>query len=165
MKKAKLIIYVLIAIFLMTGCNNKKENIDDNQDKKDTLQTISIERKLNCKDELTLYYTDSSNNKYYTMCLNRIILKYNEKEIELKDALGENLEIMDEVINKLTIKDVIYDGGTKLYEDNENIGFKVIKCNSMYTDLESEMVVKYNNDYYFGDENLEYKDGYCKYEN
>lgn len=164
MKSIKLIICILLIIFFITGCNKKKRDINSSKEKKDTLQSISIEKDIDCKDELNLYYTDLENNKYYTVCLSKIILKYDDKEVELKEALDKDLRIIGEVLNKLKTADVIYDGGTTIYKDNENIDFIVIKCNSMYTDLEGEMTVKYNKDYYFGDKNLEYKDEYCKFE-
>lgn len=79
---------------------------------------------------------------------------------------------MNKVLDKLTIKDVAYDGGTTIYKDFaysnidysdiSNTGLTIIKCNAMYNELnEGKLTTQYNKDYYIGDLSLEYEDGYC----
>lgn len=153
----KIIIILLIALSL-TGCQSK------NEIKEDKFKTIFIEKKENCDNERSLYYTDNNVN-YYTVCLNKITLKYDNSEIELKDAIKKDTKILDEIKKRLTITDVIYDGGTTIYKDfgysevvyseMGNVGFTMISCNAM----NSKYANGYNKDYYFGG-SIEY-DGYC----
>jgi hypothetical protein len=158
----------MIGVFL-TGCQEKNIDKVKNNDKKDSFQSIYIKKDNDCDKRLELYYTDSNNVKYYSMCLTEMILKFNEKEMNLKEALKNDTAIMDEIVDKLTITGVAMDGGTTIYKDfgyskvaySElgNTGFTIIKCNAMHS--EGQSTVQYNKDYYFGDLTLKYEEGYC----
>lgn len=161
-RNIRIVIYALISLLLLVGCNKKNNNQES------ILESIFIEKNFECNKELELYYTDSNDVKYYTMCLNKIILKFNNKEIELKEELKNNKEIMNEIINKLTQTDLLYDGGTSIYKDFGysnvayssfgNTSFTIIKCNAKYNEGN---VITYNKDYYFGDSILDYENDYC----
>lgn len=162
----KIIIYILVSLLCVTGC---QDNVIKNDDSNE-IESISIEKKDNCDNDLELYYKDSMGIKYYVACLSKIKFIYSDKEVELKDVIKQDSKILDEVINKLKLSDVLYDGGTKIYKNssysnfvNSNNGFTVIKCNAMHNETleDGTMIVDYNNDYYFGDSSLEFKDGYC----
>lgn len=162
----KIIICILVSLLCVTGCqNNVSKNNDSNE-----IESIFIEKKDNCDNDLELYYKDSMGIKYYGVCLSKIKLIYSDKEVELKDVIKQDSKILDEVINKLKLSDVLYDGGTKIYKTpsysnfvNSNNGFTVIKCNAMHNETleDGTMIVNSNNDYYFGNSSLEFKDGYC----
>jgi hypothetical protein len=169
-KNTKLIMLIIMIVIFLTGCQEK--NISKEKDAKDSLQSIYIKKDPNCNKELDLYYTDSNNIKYYSMCLTEIILKFNNKEIDLKEKLENDPTIMDEITNKLTITGVAMDGDTTIYKDFGysqvaysdlgNTGFTIIKCNAMNSIFdEGQATIQYNKDYYFGDLTLEYEEGYC----
>ena len=166
MKNINLIEFFLLVMVLLSGCSSS------NNHKKDTFQSIYIKKDENCNKEVKLYYTDSKDVNYYTMCLSEIILKFENKEMELKEALNTDSTIMNDIINKLTQTDLLYDGGTSIYKDFGfsnvaysdfgNTGFTIIKCNAMYNETNTnQMITKHNKDYYFGDLSLEYEEGYC----
>ncbi|MDD2518819.1 MAG: hypothetical protein PHG18_02910 [Bacilli bacterium] len=174
-KNIKLIICIMITGFLLTGCQEKNTDKEKDYDKKDSLQSLFIDRDYDCNKAFEesyyakLYHTDSNNVKYYSVCLNEITLKFNSNEITLKKALEDNPNIMDEIINKLTQTDLLYDGGTAIYKElgysnfaysnMGNTGFTVIKCNAMQGSVTENL--PNNKDYYFGDLDLEYEEGYC----
>lgn len=167
-KKKKLIVCILMIIIFLTGCQEKNTD-KENNNKTSLFQSIYIKKNDNCNNEIELYYTDYNNVKYYSMCINEITLKFDDKEISLKEALESNPIIMDEIVNKLTITDAIMDGGTTIYKDfgysqvaySElgNTGFAIIKCNAIQGSVFESL--PNNKDYYFGDLSLEYKEGYC----
>ena len=160
----KIFIFVLLILFV-SGCNKNYDNTNE-----DTLNSILLKKDFDCKDELSLYYTDANERKYYTVCLTEIILKYNNKEIVLKDELEKNPQVMDIILNNLTQIDIANDGGTTVYRDFGYSGFSdtaftIIKCNAMKSITEDgnfKDEITYNKDFYFGDVNLEYKEGYCQ---
>ena len=79
-------IFILMSLLLLSGCQSK------NTYKEDTFQSVYIKKDENCNKEVKLYYTDSKDVNYYTMCLTEIILKFENKELELKEALKNDLE-------------------------------------------------------------------------
>lgn len=168
-KNIKLIMCVITIVIFLTGCQEKNINKEKDNSKVDSFQSIYIEKDNNCNKELRVYYTDSNNVKYYSMCLNEITIKFNDKDISLKDALESDLTIMDTILNKLTVTDTIMDGGTTIYKDfgysqvaySElgNTGFTIIKCNTKQGSFTENL--PNNKDYYFGDLSLEYEEGYC----
>lgn len=171
-KRINLIMCILMMGIFLTGCQQKNTDKERENNKKDSFQSIYIEKIDNCNKELELYYTDSSNVKYYSMCINEIILKFSDKEISLKKALANDPTILDTVVRKLTLTDTIMDGGTTIYKDfgysevvySElgNTGFTIIKCNAKQGSVTENL--PNNKDYYFGDLNLEYENGYCSKE-
>lgn len=168
-KNIKLIMCVLMIGIFLTGCQEKDIDKEKDNNKTDSFQSIYIEKNDNCNKELEVYYTDSSNVKYYSMCLNEITLKFNNKDISLKKALENDSTIMDTIVKKLTLIDTIMDGGTAIYKDfgysevaySElgNTGFTIIKCNAKQGSVTENL--PNNKDYYFGDLSLEYEEGYC----
>ena len=164
----KVVLYIVLPLLFLTGC---QENIDKNNKVSSELQSIVVEKNDNCNNDLELYYKDSNNINYYTMCLSKITLVYNDKEIELKEAIKQDSNVFDDIISKLKLKDVLYDGGTKIYKNylssdfikSSDDGFSLIKCNAMNSEYleDGTMNINYNNDYYFGDYNFEFEEGYC----
>ncbi len=163
-KNIKLVIIILTILVLLTSCQEKSDA--------DSFNSIYIKKDPDCNKEAELYYTDSNNIKYYSVCLNEMTLKFDNKEISLKEALENDSAIMNQIINKLTKVDVAMDGGTTIYKDfgysnvvySEfgNTGFTIIKCNAMQDSNLDQSSKNFNQDYYLGDLTLEYEENYCK---
>ena len=129
--------------------------------------TIKTENTKDCNQEATLYY-EKEDYKIYTYCIDSMKIIKDDKEIELKDYLADNENVIAEIIKELETKDTLNDGGTVIYEaDTEseftNQGLTIIKCHKISSGTNEEEVT-YNNDIYIGPKGMEYQESYCKIE-
>lgn len=125
----------------------------------DYAYTIDTVKAKNCHREPKLYYEMADKN-IYTYCLDSIIIDDGHDKFELKDYIGKNSNVVEEIINTLTSVEIYKDGGTTVYRDMEpseftKNGLTVIKCNKMLTDN------SVNNDIYFGPMSMEFIDDFC----
>lgn len=138
MKKIILTLALGFVLLALTGCTNTNKDIS----------SISYNPLDNCNSKPKLLTTHNDLN-VYTYCLNEVKVEVNEKEIELESYLKDNNDSIDKIINILSLKDVIYDGGTKIYKGND---ITLIKCNTLDG----------NKDVYIGDYTMKYKANFCK---
>ena len=81
--------------------------------------------KLNCKNEYDTYY-DKEDVSIYTICIDNILLKDNNKLYQLKDVLSVDLNVMDLLISKLDFN-TSFDDGSSVYKNNN---LTILKCNT-----------------------------------
>lgn len=117
---------------------------------------IVVYEKANCDREKELYYTDVRGNNYYTSCLNKIYVTFDNNQIELKEALNTNKITFNEIYKMVSKPPVLYyDGGSKVYEYGN---FSILRCNRL-ADLNSDG--KNNIDVIIGTKDLDINDDYC----
>lgn len=84
-------------------------------------------RPSNCNYEFKEYLT-LQDKKIFTICMDEVYLKENNKKITLKDYLKDNNNDIEEFINKLEHYTTLNDGGTKIYKNDD---ITLIKCNTL----------------------------------
>lgn len=97
-----------------------------------------------------LYYSDDDVN-YYIYNLDKIIVDYGDRKLDLNRALETKQITMDFILKYVKDNgrvDGYWDGGTIKYTNDD---FTVIKCKT----------IEGNNDYYFGPSDMKYKEGFC----
>lgn len=116
---------------------------------------FSLNSNNDCNGDLTEYYKDN-NRKIYLVCANEFYIKNlitDTEKLTFKEYIGTTFQTFDDSIKKLTDEldeiDSYDDGGTTIYKNND---ITVIKCNTLDG----------NKDIYIGDNNLTYKETYCK---
>ncbi len=150
MKKLILIIGLL---FLLTGC---KVSLKDDY-------KVEITNNKSCNNEIKEYYS-TNDQKIYTVCINKIILKDDKHKISLSKYLKQNdvnlnntmHELIDKIVGETSIVDgsatIYLDGGTTKYTNN---GYSIITCNTSDG----------NKDIYIATDKLQMKDnsvsGFC----
>lgn len=134
----KKIILGFILIISLSGCEKEITNIN--------YKTID-----ECSNKPELLLNDSEIN-IYTYCLNDMNVNVGETTLKLDEYISSNDNWFENIISKLDNVDTIYDGGTKIYK-GDNI--TVIKCNTLDG----------NKDVYIGNEDLEFKQNFCKNDN
>ena len=132
------IILLSILLISLTGCNKEITNISSN-----------INNNCIYKPEL---FMEQEDRNIYTYCLDDVKIKFNDKEKNLKDFIKTDEEAIDKIIGILEFKDVVYDGGSKIYK-GENV--TLIKCNTLDG----------NKDIYIGDQNMKFKENFCDNDN
>jgi len=113
---------------------------------------LVIDKKNNCIGNLDLYYTDSKGNNYYLYCLDKIIVDYGDRILDLDKALDRKQITMDfvyEQVKKNGSVDSYLDSESLKYSNND---FSLLMCKTSFG----------NNDYYFGPSNMQYMEGFCK---
>lgn len=138
--KKFLTIYIIILINMLMGCS-RNENI----------KNITFKDIDSCNNKPHLLISQN-NRKIYTYCIENIKVQINDNEINLKNYIIDNDNSIDRIIETLTLDDVYYDGGTKLYKNDD---FALISCNTLTG----------NNDIYIGNNNMKYKENFCKEDN
>lgn len=113
----------------------------------------------NCNNKASFYYT-LDNKKIYSYCLDSIQISNDGEFIELKNYLEQDENIVDEIINAITYKDSLFDGGTKIYKDGgtteyTNNGITIINCHTLDG----------NRDIYIGPKNMTMQSNFCKNNN
>lgn len=120
---------------------------------------IKTIEKLSCNNKAELYYTLEEKN-IYSYCLDSIQISTDGNFIELKDYIKDNKDVIDEIINAITYKDSLFDGGTKIYKDGgtteyTNNGITIINCHTLDG----------NRDIYIGSKNMTMQSNFCKNNN
>lgn len=131
----KISIFTLISIILLTGCNNKQNNLEI------TSTDIS-----NCHNPSLLL--TNNNQSIYTYCLDDLNIMINNKSTNLLDYLQSSTNNLDNLINNLELVSVLNDGGTGIYQGD----ITLIKCHTLSG----------NNDIYIGNKSMKYKESFCK---
>ena len=127
-----------ILLIGLSGCQNE-------------ITSISSNTNNTCNHKASLLI-EKDNRKIYTYCLNDTTIKLNNKEENLKTFIEENDDAIDRIIDTLELKDIVYDGGTKIYKGDD---ITLIKCNTLDG----------NEDVYIGDQNMEFKENFCDNDN
>lgn len=145
----KKIIFIILNIFLLSGCNTNtlpKEDMDE------TNSILYPKPSVTCNNEPKEYLT-IENRKIYLVCIDEIYLnKENNLDITLKHHLQNTYQTLDDSIKSLVsdIDDIemIKDGGTKIYKHQK---YMIITCNREQG----------NKNIYIGTNKLTFKDEYC----
>lgn len=153
MSKRQMLTSVIILLILCFLCIFIYNNAERDNDNKKSVALYVTETK-NCSDKLELYYTDSNGSNYYTYCLNSIVFDFGDRKLELKKALEMKQVSIGDILYKLEEQELYEDGGSILYRDNSkysDLGVSILKCQT----------VDGNRDYYIGNKNMTYSDGFC----
>ena len=138
--KEKSIKILILIIFVMTlsGCNNKITNVET--------------KRLNtCNNKPQLLLTKEDKN-VYTYCLEDTKINIDKKTYNLKEYIKNNDNAIEKIIATLKHFSTLYDGGTKIYKSDT---ITLVKCNT----------IEGNKDIYIGNENMEFKENFCKDDN
>ena len=151
----KKIIFLFITLLLLSGCNERNLPEEGTVQNNSNIKGFSLYfiPTTNCTNQVTEYLT-IENRKVYLVCVDEIYLKRdNTKDMTLKYHLQNVNQTLDDSIKEIVsdISDIEYlrDGGTKIYKHSE---YTIIICNTLDN----------NKDIYFGLNNLEYQEDYCK---
>lgn len=132
MKKIFMLCGILI---LLSGCERN--------------YSISFQNQNDCNKPQLLLTKNEKN--IYTYCLEKLKVKINKKEIELKNYIEDNDGAIDKIIKTLELEDILDDGGTQIYKGD----ITLIKCNTLDG----------NKDIYIGSKDLKFKQNFCKNNN
>ena len=121
-----------------SGCEKEKTN-------------ISYERLDDCNNKPALLLSSKDRN-IYTYCLDEMEVDIDDNRVKLDEYISNNDNWVEYLTSKLDNVDTLYDGGTKIYK-GDNI--TIIKCNTLDG----------NKDVYIGNEDLEFKQNFCKNDN
>lgn len=149
MSKKQILGIIVILIFLCFVCKFIYTEFKVDEAEKQTKLVITETDKSSVKFDL--YYTDDDVN-YYVYNLDKIIVDYGDRKLELNRALETKQITMDfvlEYVKNNGTTDSYWDGGTNKYSNSE---LSVLECKTLDG----------NSDYYFGPSNMEYKEGFCK---
>lgn len=117
--------------------------------------TIETKETDNCTNNSILYYADKD-IKIYTVCLDKIEIKENNKSTELKDYNQKNKNIVNTITNDLGYRGLYVDDTTRIFKDRNNNftnnGLTVYQCNTVNI-----------GDYYIGPKDLAFQNDFCTY--
>lgn len=102
----------------------------------------------NCNNMEYLYYIEENKSKIYTICLNKIEIRFKDETIDFYDALEQRKISMEKIKQQMT---EINSFNHKTYIDNSNIsnqGLKILECK--------------NKNYYIVPEKQEYNESLCQ---
>ena len=136
----KKIIYLILVLICITGCN-----------KNDSISDITFSNIDNCNKKPQLLLKKDNVN-IYTYCINDVMVTANKKQFNLKEYINSNENSIEKIIEALNKEDIAYDGGTTIYKGNN---ITLIKCNT----------VDGIKDIYIGDSNMKHKENFCKENN
>lgn len=135
MKKIVLTILLCgIMLLVITGCNLKNDF------------NIEYKNQNECTKPKLLLSKDDGN--IYTYCLENTTIEIKDKKIELKSYIEDNKNAINEIIGMLNLEDILMDGGTQIYKGD----ITLIKCNTLDG----------NKDIYIGNNNMKFKQNFCK---
>ena len=129
----KVIVGILI-ITIVTGCSSKNNF------------NIEYENQNECNKPKLLLSKDGRN--IYTYCIEKITIEMKDRKAELKSYIEDNSNAINEIINTLKLEDTLMDGGTQIYKGD----ITLIKCNTLDG----------NKDIYIGNDNMKFKQNFCK---
>ena len=102
-----------------------------------------------CNKPKLLLSNDGRN--IYTYCIENITIEMKDRKAELKSYIEDNSNAINEIINTLKLEDTLMDGGTQIYKGD----ITLIKCNTLDG----------NKDIYIGNNNMKFKQNFCKNNN
>lgn len=153
-----IIFITVISLFLLKKKENKKPNQNEGSNTpevEETKQNVTITgvSKENCTD-LKELYTEQGNIRFYTSCLDEIIYEDETGKSTLQEAMIKNKVTIDVLISKLKEQKVVTKISSVIYsgESEEIKNLSILKCNTNDGNV----------DYYFGDKDLEYQEGFCE---
>ena len=129
---------VICLVILLCSCNRKSIKFSFND----------IDNCVN-KAQFLLELDD---RKIYTYCINDVNVIHNGVKEKLESFILNDNDSIDEIISSLMLKDVLSDGGTKIYS-GDNI--KLIECNTLDG----------NKDIYIGNNSMKFKSNFCDHNN
>ena len=130
----KKVIVGLLVIAIVTGCSSQNNF------------NIEYENKSECNKPKLLLSKDGRD--MYTYCIENITIEMEGRKVELKKYIEDNSNAINEIIDTLKLEDTLKDGGTQIYKGD----ITLIKCNTLDG----------NKDIYFGNDNMKYKQNFCK---
>lgn len=148
----KKILFIIVCLLVITGCD--KQELNENKISDDTL-TLKLIKTKGCKNQAVEYYQKTGQDrKVYFVCLDEIYInRDNTEQMTLEyhfDNVNQSFDAsIEQLINQMELVGTYYDGGSKMYKKDN---YRILVCNTL-----SE-----NKDVYFGDDTLEYEEGYCK---
>lgn len=148
MSKKQILGSVLILIVLCFVCKFIYDEFKVEETEKKTKLVVTETDKE--KVRFDLYYTEKDVN-YYIYNLDKIVVDYGDRKLELDKALEARQITMDFVLNYVKEDgetNSYWDGGTIKYNNKD---LAIIKCQTLDG----------NKDYYFGPSNMEYMEGFC----
>ena len=104
---------------------------------------IEYKNQNECNEPKLLLSKDGRN--IYTYCLENITIEMKDRKAELKSYIEDNSNAINKIIDTLKLEDTLMDGGTQIY-------ITLIKCNT----------VDGNKDIYIGNDNMKFKQNFCK---
>jgi len=140
----KKIIYLILMLICITGCNKNKvisditfSNIDDCNKKPQLLMT---------KDDINIY----------TYCIKDVTININNKLIDLKNYIKKNKNAIDNIIKFLPVKsfetEIVTNYVGERFETDKNGTLALLKCHTYDG----------NEDIYIGNVKMGYKNNFCK---
>ena len=155
-----IVIAILLVLILIFGKVNKDTGTWNTILGKKTNERVELDytmeaiEKEECKEKEE-FYTKINNQYIYTYCLQNIKINKGNQQIELKEYLKDNPNVLEEITDSNHEDIVVYkDGGTIKFK---NQGITIIKCHRILDDT------SYNTDIYIGTDSMEYQDGFCEY--
>ena len=130
----KRVIVGLLIIAIVTGCSSKNNF------------NIEYENQNECNKPKLLLSNDGRN--IYTYCIENITIEMKDRKAELKSYIEDNSNAINEIIDTLKLEDTLNDGGTQIYKGD----ITLIKCNTLDG----------NKDIYIGNDNMKFKQNFCK---
>ena len=119
-------IFVLFVLsIVLAGCKNNYR--------------ISYDEIENCTDDIVTYSLNES-KKIHIFCADNFKIKENNKYVELEQYIKNNdmEQLVDELVVSMNLKEILRDGGTKVYVDDENKissnGLTIVICNRINSD-------------------------------
>lgn len=129
----KVIVGILI-ITIVTGCSSKNNF------------NIEYKNQNECNKPKLLLSKDGRN--IYTYCIENITIEMKDRKVELKSYIEDNSNAINKIIDTLKLEDTLMDGGTQIYKGD----ITLIKCNTLDG----------NKDIYIGNDNMKFKQNFCK---
>lgn len=99
-----------------------------------------------CNKPKLLLSNDGRN--IYTYCIENITIEMKDRKVELKSYIEDNSNAINKIIDTLKLEDTLMDGGTQIYKGD----ITLIKCNTLDG----------NKDIYIGNDNMKFKQNFCK---
>ena len=97
----------------------------------------------------------NNNNNIYYFCINELFVSFNPNlsstpTLKMLSSWGNDInKTINDITSKMSIKEQFRDGGSIMYQKDN---LRILKCNT----------IDGNKNVYFGTEELEYKNNYCK---
>lgn len=143
----KKIIYLILVLICITGCN-----------KNDSISDITFSNIDNCNKKPQLLLKKDNVN-IYTYCIDNIKININNKSVDLKSYIKKNKNAIDNIIEFLPFKtfetEMLTNYAGEKFETDKNGTLSLLKCHTYDG----------NEDVYIGNVKMEFKNNFCKHNN